>query len=240
MSDEDEKLIEDTFITKLGAKYPLVKAKGCDAAYGIKFFPSVYVIDANGNVFSVPDDRMPSEAQIETLLQAVSLAPKLPDDPRYAPVKTMWEKKEYAKLRDYLDKMLAQPNLDAAMREVFDAQKAELGKRVDSQQKRVERLAAGPDYAAAQEQLQKVEKDWKGFPPAEAARKELDRFAADPAIKKEIAAGKALTKLCSGFDTSRVAQARKLAVELEKFTKKYEGTQAAQQAEELRKRYTRE
>jgi hypothetical protein len=240
VSDEDEKKIEETFITKLGAKYPFVKAKGCNEAYGIKFFPSVYVIDASGNVFSVPDDRMPSEAQIETLLGSVSLAPKLPDDPRYAPIKSMWEKKEHVKLRDYLDKMLAQPNLDAAMREVFDAQKAELGKRVDNQQKRVERLAAGPDYAASQEQLQKLEKDWKGFPPADAARKELDRFAADPAIKKEIAAGKALTKLCSGFDTSRVAQARKLAVELEKFVKKYEGTQAALQAEELRKRYTRE
>ena len=82
MSDENEKLIEDTFITKLGAKYPFVKAKGCNQKYGIKFFPSVFSIDATGVVHSVADDRMPGEAEIEQMLQAVSLAPKLPANAR--------------------------------------------------------------------------------------------------------------------------------------------------------------
>jgi len=233
VSDEAEGLIEDTFITKLGAKYPFVKAKGVNEKYGIKFFPSVYCIDADGLVHSVPDDRMPSEQAIEDLLKSVSLAPKLPDDPRYEPLRSMWDKRDYAKVRDYLDKMLAQPNLDAAMREVFDAQKADLTKRVDAQQKRIERAAAGPDYAAGSDQLEKIMKEWKGFPPEAAAKKELDRFAADAAIKKELSAGKALQKLVASFDKEKPAQVRKLAVELDKFRKKYEGTHAAKQAEEM-------
>ncbi len=236
MSDEDEKLIEDTFITKLGAKYPFVKAKGCNQKYGIKYFPSVFSIDPSGNVHSVPDDHMPSEADIEAMLQSVSLAPKLPDDPRYGPVKSMWEKKDYTKLHEYLDKMLAQPNLDAAMKEVFDAQKQELQKRVDSQQKRVEKLGEGPDYLVSAEQLARIEKDWKGFPPADAARQQLERFAADAAIKKEISASRALQKLLGGFDMSKSSTPKKLAPELEKFAKKYEGTLAARQAEEQRKK----
>jgi len=187
-------------------------------------------------VHSLPDDRMPSEADIEAMLQSVSLAPKLPDDPRDGPVKSMWEKKDYAKLRDYLDKMLAQPNLDAAMKEVFDAQKQELQKRVDAQQQRVAKLGGGPDYLASSEQLVRIEKDWKGFPPAEAARQQLDRFGTDAAIKKEISAGKALQKLLAGFDMSKSSTPKKLAPELEKFAKKYEGTLAARQAEEQRKK----
>jgi hypothetical protein len=129
--------------------------------------------------------------------------------------------------------MLAQPNLDAAMREVFDAQKAELTKKADAQVKRAEKLGAGPDYAASSDQLERMMKDWKGFPPEAAAKKELDRFATDSTIKKELSAGKALQKLCAGFDTSKAAQKRKLAVELDKFRKKYEGTHAAKQAEEM-------
>jgi len=230
VSDEQENLIEETFITKLGAKYPLVKAKGCNEKYGIKGFPTVVVIDANGVVYG---EGIPPESVIEELLAGVSLAPKLPKEPRYDPLRTMWDKREHGKLRDYLDKMLAQPNLDAAMREVFEAQKAELGKRIEAQQKRIERFAAGPDYAASEGQLERIMKEWKGFPPEAAAKKELDRFATDATIKKELAAGKALQKLVAAHDTSKAAQVRKLVDELGKFRKKYVGTHAAKQAEEM-------
>lgn len=218
------------FITKLGAKYPLVKAKGCNEKYGIKGFPTVVVIDANGVVYG---EGIPPESVIEELLAGVSLAPKLPKEPRYDPLRTMWDKREHGKLRDYLDKMLAQPNLDAAMREVFEAQKAELGKRIEAQGKHIERFAAGPDYAASSDQLERIMKEWKGFPPEAAAKKELDRFATDATIKKELAAGKALQKLVAAHDTSKAAQVRKLVDELGKFRKKYVGTHAAKQAEEM-------
>lgn len=233
MSDEAEGLIEDTFITKLGAKYPFVKAKGCNEKYGIKGFPTVYVIDANGLVHS---EGNPSEATITELLADVSLAPKMPKEARYDAIRSMWEKRDYARLRDHLDKTLAQPNLDAPMREVLEAQKAELGKKVEAQGKRIERLGAGPDYAASGDQLERIMKEWKGFPPEAAAKKELDRFAADPAIKKELGAGKALQKLVAAFDPGKPAQLRKLVAELANFRKKYVGTHAATQAEEMMSR----
>ena len=69
------------------------------------------------------------------------------------------------------------------------------------------------------------------MPPATAAQKELQRFAADPAIKKELQAGKALQKVRSQFDSSRVAQRKKLAEALLAFAKKYPDTEAAKQAE---------
>lgn len=233
MSDENEKLIEDTFITKLGATYPFIKAKNCNSIYGIKFFPSFFGIDPDGNVFSVPDDREPSESAIEELLKKVTLAPKMPDGAQYDPLRALWKKKDYVKLDEYLTKMLAQDNLDGDMRTVLEGQKATLDKRIDGQKKRVEKLGDGPDYLAAQEDLEKIAKDWKGFPVAELAKAEIARFAADAKIKKEISALKAFAKLCEKFDQGNENQMRKLREELPKFIKKNEGTYAADKAQKM-------
>lgn len=233
MSDENEKQIEDTFITQLGAKYPFIKAKNCNSIYGIKAFPSFYGIDPDGNVFSTAGDGMPSEAQIEEMLKRVTLTPKMPEGAQYDPVRALWKKKDYQKLGEYLEKMLAQENLDADMRQVFEGQKATLDKRAESQKKRVETLGKGPDYLAAKDSLEKIAKDWKGFDVADVAKSELTRFAADSQIKKEIAALKAFDKLCGKFDQNNANQLRKLRLELPKFIKKNEGLYAAQKAQAL-------
>lgn len=234
VSDEDEKLIEDTFINKLGAKYPFIKVKNVNTLYAIQFFPSIYTVDPDGTIITVPNDRMPSENLIEQQLANVSLAPKMPEDPRYDAIRQHWEKKEYKRLSDYLEKMLSQEKLDAEMRPVLEAQKAELEKRSTKQVERVASLAQGPDFAEAQDKLDRIEKDWKGLPPADAAHKELDRFAKDPAIKKELAAGKVLQHVMSSFDPNRISQRKKLIEELEKFAKRFEGTAAAKRANETR------
>ncbi len=234
VSREEEGKIQEVFVEKLGAKYPIVKVEGDSIAdYGIKFFPSVYCIDANGNVHSVPDDRMPSESTIEELLKSVSLAPKLPAEARYDPLRSLWNKKDYGKVRDYLGKMLAAEKLDADMKQVFEEQQAALEKKVQRAQQRVASLAGGPDYFGAKETLEKLQKEWKGFPVEADAQKVLATFAADAAIKKEIAAGKALDKLLSTYDRSKQSQAKKLVEELHKFAKKYEGTYAGSQAAKM-------
>ncbi len=233
MSGEEEGPIQSIFVDQLGAKYPIVRVDKKDvAAYGIKFYPSVYVIDPNGNVHSVPEDRMPSEQQIEELLKTVSLAPKMPDDARYEPLKALWKKGDFPKVRDYLDKNLAAPNLDAAMKDVFTAQKEQLDKRAEATLARITRLGAGPDYAEAEDQLEKIEKQWKGMAPAEAAAKERARFVADAAIKKELTAGRALQKLIASHDLGKSSARKKLADALQAFRKKYEGTHAATLAEQ--------
>ena len=71
-----------------------------------------------------------------------------------------------------------------------------------------------------------------GFPAAEAAQKQLARFAADPKVKKEIGAGRALAKLNATFDANKVSQRKKLVEALPAFIKKYEGTEAGKQAQE--------
>jgi hypothetical protein len=237
VSGEDEGTIQQTFIDQLGAKYPIVRvAKKDVAAYGITFYPSVYVIDPDGNVSSVPDDRMPSEDKIEELLKRATLLPKLPDDARYEPLRALWKKAEFARLREYLDKNLAAPNFDAAMKEVFEAQKAMLDKKQAAALARVQSLGAGPDYADSEVQLERIGKQWKGLEPAAAAAKELARFEGDAAIKKELTAGRALQKLMAAHDQSKFSGRKKLAEALAGFRKKYDGTLAARQAFEAMER----
>lgn len=232
MSDESENEIEDTFITKLGAKYPFVKAKGCNEKFKVTGFPTVVMIGPDG-LIKHNDNPAPSEAAIEELLKSVSLAPKLPEGAQYAPLRQLWQKRDYVKLREWLDKTLAQPGLDPAMQEVCAAQKAELEKRAEAAKARVATLGAGPDFVASADALEKIGKAWKGFPAADAAKAELARFTSDAAIKKELTAGRALQKLVAGFDTSREQEVRKLVVELPKFAKKNENTYAAKQALEM-------
>lgn len=234
MSDEQEDLIEKTFVQELGAKYPMVKIDGkATREYGIEFYPSVYCIDANGQVHSVPKDRMPDEATIEKLLDGVTMAPKMPEDSRYDAVRQLWSKRQYKKLDDHLGKMLQQENLDADMREVYTAQHKAFGELRDKQVALVARLGNGPDYHAALDQLERIEREWSGLPPAEAAAEQVKRFKSDATIKKELAAGKALDKIVSSFDPSKVSQARKLKEELGKFVKRYEGTHAAEKAAKM-------
>jgi hypothetical protein len=231
VSGEAESAIQSAFVDKLGAKYPLVQIKAQDAAaYGIRAYPSVYVIDANGVVHSTPDENMPGDAAIEELLKGVSLPPELPADAAYDPLRALWKKGDPMKLRDYLDKALAAPALDAAMRDVLTAQQAELQKQQERAIARVQTLGAGPDYAASEDQLEALAKKWKGLPPADAAAKEKARLVADPAIKKELAAGRALQKLLAAHDVGKVSQRKKLVEALGPFQKKYEGTHAAKQA----------
>lgn len=231
MSDEQADKIEKTFIDGLGAKYPMAKINKSDTQkYGIRFYPSVYCIAPDGTVHSVPDDRMPNEATIEKLLENVSLAPKMPEGSRYDPVRKMWEKREYKKLDGYLNKMLQADKLDAEMREVFAGQLELLQKKAGKQSALVQKVGEGPDFLRARTTLDRIRKEWKGFPAAKEAEAELKRFSKDAKIKKEIAASKALAKLESKYDPSRISQRRKLMEGLKKFADKYRGTHAAEEA----------
>ena len=228
MSDEEESLIQDVFLTKLGSKHPWVRIKpSVDALYGVGGFPTVVVVDAFGKIVQ---EGMPSEAVLERLLQDVSLVPKMPDEPRFAPLRAAWEKTDYLKVRDLLTRLAAEPKLDEATKTLVASQQEELQKRTDRVMARIEELGASTDFAMADEKLERIVATWKGLPPADAAKKALAAIAANPTAKKELGAAKSLAKLRTQFDPSRIAQRRKLIEELAKFAKKYEGTKAAAEA----------
>jgi len=228
VSGESENTIEDKFVNGLGARYPLAKIKAtAKTAYGIRAYPSYRLIAPDGTVHS---HGKPDHATIERLLEDVTLAPKMPDEPRYAPVRQMWEKKQHKKLRDFLSKMVQQPKLDEQMREVYQQQLDELESRATRAAARVGKLADGPDYLRAKTTLETLQKDWRGFDVEKAAAAELKRFSKDATIKKEIAASKSLAKLRKKYPATTISKVKKLREALRKFADKHEGTYAGEQA----------
>ncbi len=238
VADDSEAKIHGTFIRGFSAAYPFVKSNDFAKKYGVEFLPAAFCIDAYGNVHSLPDWWVPEDTTIDELLQALPLPPPLPADKRWDTMRAAWRRSEYTKVARQIAKIGTLPKLADDDRAVLAAQQQALDGRRDAQLARVTELAAGPDYAAAAEELERIEKAWGDMPPAVAARKELDRFAADAKIDAEIDAGRALRRLMSGVDTSKIPVLRKVITDLDRFRKKHAGTLAGKRADAHHTRLT--
>jgi hypothetical protein len=238
VADDAEGKIESTFVKGLVAAYPYVKSNDFAKKYKVEFHPSAFCIDANGLVHSLADWWVPEETTIEELLQALPLPPKPPADRRYDALRGAWQRGEFAKVAEQITKVGALPNLDEANREELAKQQAALDQKRDAALVRITEIAKGPDYGAAAGELERIEKAWTGLPPAAAARTELERFAADAKIKAEVDAARALDKLMTGVDTSKIPVLRKVITDLDRFRKKYAGTLAAKRADQHHTRLT--
>ena len=236
MSDEPAGTIEKDILRALNVSYPFVKGNDVVKKYRVRFLPSTYSMDSNGEIASVPDGWLPDDLVIDELLHDVWKPAPLPGIKVYDPIRTLWLKHEFARLREGIDKIVALPDQPADVKEVLGVLSVALNKKQEEQLARVAELGKGPDYvvdhdyAGATIQLERIERAWKPLPPAIEARKHLDRFAGDEAIKKEVAVGKLLAKVMTEVDTSKPAVLRALLDELNQFRKKHVGTFAGKRA----------
>jgi hypothetical protein len=230
VSDEPVFKIEKDILRAWEVNYPFVKGNDVVKKYRVRFVPCTYSIDSNGEVASVPDGWLPDELVIDEMLHDVVKPAPLPDIKVYDPIRTLWRKHEFAKLREGIDKIVALPEQSAEVKETLGVLSAALDKKQAETLARVEELGRGPDYAGGTIQLERIERAWKPLPPAVEARKHLDRFASDEAIKKEVSVGKLLAKVMTEVDTSKPAVLRALTEELNQFRKKYADYFAGKQA----------
>jgi cytochrome c biogenesis protein CcmG, thiol:disulfide interchange protein DsbE len=230
VADDTETKIHGTFIRGFSAKYPYIKSNDFAKKYGVRFYPAAFCIDANGLVHSLADWWVPDDIVVEELLQALPLPPALPADKRWDTLRGAWRRGEFAKVAEQIGKIGALPKLDEADREVLAVQQKALDEKREAALVRIAAIAQGPDYGAAANELGRIEKAWAGLPPAAAARKELDRFEADPKLEAEVDAARALERLMSGVDTSKIPALKKVIQDLHAFRKKHEGTFAAKRA----------
>jgi hypothetical protein len=236
VSDEPVFKIEKDILRALRVEYPFVKGNDVVKKYRVRFIPATYSIDSNGEVATVPDGWLPDELVLDEMLHDVVKPAPLPELKVYDPIRTLWKKHEFAQLREGIDKIVANPEQTADVKEVLGVLSKALDKKQEETLARVAELGKGPDYQenhdyhGATIQLERIERAWKPLPPAVEARKHLDRFAGDEAIKKEVAVGRSLAKVMTPVDTSKPAVLRALTEDLNQFRKKHVGSFAGKVA----------
>ena len=230
MSDEPVFKIEKDILRAWSVTYPFVKGNDVVKKYRVRFIPCTYSIDSNGEVASVPDGWLPDELVIDEMLHDVWKPAPLPGTKVYDPIRTLWSKHEFGKLREGIDKILALPDQPADVKETLGVLSKALDKKQEEQLARVAALGKGPDFHGCTIQLERIERAWKPLPPAVEARRHLDRFAGDEKIQKEVAVGRSLAKVMTEVDTSKPAVLRALIEELNQFRKKHAGTFAGERA----------
>jgi len=230
VSDEPAGTIEKDILRNLSVAYPFVKGNDVVKKYRVRFLPSTYSIDSNGEIATVPDGWLPDELVLDEMLHDIVKPAPLPELKAYDPIRTLWAKHEFAQLREGIDKIVAMPEQSAEVKDVLGVLSKALDKRQEETLARIAELGKGPDYYGCMIQLEHIERAWKPLPPAVEARKHLDRFAGDDAIKKEVSVGRLLAKVMTEVDTSKPAVLRGLLDELNQFRKRHDGTFAAKKA----------
>ncbi len=233
MSDETESLLQK-YVTDQKVAFPIVRSTRAGSAYGITAFPTFALIGPDGQLVEDMGHGVPSAETIETGLANVTLLPEVPDSRRLESLSKAFEANEFGKVTTELERLRKDADkLGDDERAFVDAVQKMFDARVAATSRRIQKLAAGPDYFEASQALEKIAEQFDGVPVGGEAKAELDRFKKDPAIKKEIHAGQILQRSLDRYDPSSVSQRRRLAKTLETFTRRFEGTQAAKKAAEM-------
>jgi hypothetical protein len=173
----------------------IVEGKAIDEAYGVKGFPSSYLVSAQGEIVWIGHPANLPEADLEAALERAVVIPKLPE--KYGAISADLAKKNYGKAHAALVKELAK-GANEALAKAKDAIERLAADRL----LRAETAATKDDYAAGQDLLLELTSAFKGLEASETAARKLKEWKADKAIKAKIRAGE---------DLARAAALEKLA-----------------------------
>ncbi len=232
MSNEDKGKLEG-YVEKLEVRYPIVSAPAAGEQYGVKGYPTYYLVSAKGQVLAGPQHGKFSDDQIEKALKDVMLFPDVPDKGAFKAIKKSWKKRNFLEVSRNLTKVLQDETAAAEDKAAAESIKKALDGRIEDALATVKKAKAGPDYCAVEEDLKTIVKDFKGMPVEAEAKAMLDDFKRDDKIKKEISAGKKLTSLRKRYDPNKRGDQKKLVAALASFVKKNGGTYAGQKAEKM-------
>ncbi len=229
VSNEDASKVE-SWVTEHGAEFPVVIEETDSAKdYGIKGFPSSFVVGADGNIAWSGSPSAINGGVLDDLLKKVVYFPDLPK--ALNPVRKALKKSKYASAHALLTKTIDSGKLseeDAAiatkMRDWIDTSAD------DTMTGAAKKVEKGKIYSAWMA-YDGLAKDYKGLPVATRAQDCAKELLADKAHKKEIDAGKKFAKIrkkLSGMSPKKAIKALKPLT-----GKKYADTEAGKKASKL-------
>ena len=211
---------------------PFIVATTTDfEAYGIRGFPSSFLIDGTGKVIWSGHPMALRDSQVAEAMKTVQLF-KLPDVPKsLKSAKASFEGEKFGdaarKAKAKLDSKRATDEEKEAAQMILDA----IQEIADKKMAQAETSLAAGNYPRAFELLKYVAVRFSGMEVSKKAKARDSELKKDPDVKKELKAFALLDKYLFGISKVRKqSDKRKWIPALEVFIKKYPGTHASERA----------
>lgn len=222
MTNEGKKLVTET-VEKTGREYPvaIIKGEDVDEAYGIRGFPTAYLLDTRGRVVWTGHPGNFEEGKLKALLAKSASVEPLPD--KFKDVNKLLRKRELGKAWEAAGKALA----SAAGDKDLERLRADVEKALDKQIEMAEAAAKAADYGEAVAIYDEAAEVFAGMPKAADATAARKAIEADPAAKDDLAASSQLKKADAEV---RKGEWDKAAPIWKAVAKKYAGTKSGERA----------
>jgi hypothetical protein len=226
VSNEPSGLIEKHIEAK-GIAYPIAKLKGEDAdrIYGIKGFPSGYLVDPSGRVIWQGHPGNLSASEIEKALESAAfVAPLAGDDLKK--LNKLIAEQDFGTALGEIDKGLAANGDDATLKGAQEAIEGLLKRKLEAAAKAIEEQ----DFGVALMTYEEVDRLFAGHMASKDAKDKAKELEKNPEAKNELAAWK---KMVKGDQAQLAGDFEKAGKVYAGIVKKYEGTKCAARAQEF-------
>jgi hypothetical protein len=234
LSDEPMDLVEP-YVEQLDLNFTVASGSGSNGPYGVTGIPHSVLIDAEGNIAWQGSPYDLSKAVLKKALKGakhpktefMSVHLTAPVDARVTKAADLAADGSLAGSLKEIDGISADEKATDVQKKDATTLKDAIDKQVKALGDQAEKLAKARDPEQAIKVLDALAKEFPSTDVGAKAKKRIDEINADPKMKAEIDASKALDRL---KDQIRPLKRDKAKPKIEEFVKKYEGTRAAERA----------
>jgi hypothetical protein len=225
VTNEPESLVTK-HIDKKKMKFPVAIVGGSefDRAYGVKGFPSSFLIGPDGTVEWAGHPGNFPDSELERLLEHVRLPPALGDE--HEDLRELLAGRSFDKAWKQVERDLARNAEDEQLKTVSEY----LASSVTDMLASAEAAVGEGQFGKARRIYEELQDDWKGVPGAEAAKAALAELKKNKEAKDELSASEKLDDAIALF---RKGELEKAAKSFAVIAKKYPDTPSGRRAEEL-------
>ena len=198
-------------------------------AYGIKGYPSSYLVGTDGKVIREQHGPSGMQQTIEQALTQVQILPQRDLSEAFDGVKAFITNRRWNHVITRVQKLLKRSDLSDDDRTAGEGLLSDIDEYIGA--KRMEAVAAleaDEEYFKAQRELEKIKDVYKGLGTGEAAGKRLKEYRRDRAIKKLLKAGEYMAK---AEEMERMSRFKEAAILYQRAAKAAKGTNLADRAE---------
>lgn len=237
LSDEGLDLVEP-YVSQQDLGFTVAAESKSGDAYGVTGIPHSVLIDAEGNVAWIGSPYGLSKGTLKKALKGAKkpkvdfLAVHLPKavEGRAAKAADLAGDGQLALAEKEIDAVLADEKSGDEPKAQANELRAAIEKHVKTLGEQAEKLVKSREPESAIRILEGVSKEFPSTEEGQHAKKRAEEIAADPKMKAEIDAAKALDRLKVSIRPLKKDKAKPM---IEEFAKKYEGTRAGERAKFL-------